>query len=353
MALPAAKLKRHLSKDDDPDTLSRGIVFHAYRGGGVISDISLYYNYSTSFGLASFNNTPMGDPSPDKTGETEDYGVKFGLFNNKINGVFTLFESSVLNDPILDPINYGNLGVLMNFIGYPELQFISHVRDRNDLTSKGWELQLTSNPIKNWRISATVDHYKTTKTNIAPVTGMMIDTYRSQWLADPDALVGTAEGSKTVQETFDQLWLSYQRAVSQEGSRSMNERRYKVTLVSSYDFDEGVLKGWGFGGDLIWKDKASTGYALKLLEGGDWVLDPDKPFFSGDLLHLGAHIRYKTKLFKGRIEATFQLNIRNIGGVDPYVVRTASDVSAPDVPVAQVINRGEPTTYVWTAMFDF
>lgn len=352
-ATPAKEMKRFLSKDDDPDTLTRGVVYHVHQGSGTFSYFGLNYNYSTSFGLASFNNTPAGDPSPDKTGETEDFGFRVGLWDNKLNAQFTVFESSVLNEPILDPINYGNLGVLMNFIGQPDLQFISHVRDRNDLTSKGWEFTLTANPARNWRVSASIDHYKTTKTNIAPVTGQMIEQYRSEWLADPTAEVGTATGSKTVQQTFDELWLTYQQAVSQEGSRSMNERRYKITLVSSYDFDEGPLKGWGFGGDLIWKDKASTGYALKLLDQGAWVLDPNQPFFTGDITHLGAHLRYKTKLFKDRVDATFQLNVRNIGGVDPYVVRAAADVSAPNTPVPQVINRGEPTTYVFSAMFDF
>ena len=81
---------------------------------------------------------------------------------------------------------------------------------------------------------------------------------RSQWLANPGDLIGTGTGSRTVQAVYDELYYSYLREKAQEGSRSMNERRLKVTVVTSYDFDDGVFKGFGVGTNLVWQDKAST-----------------------------------------------------------------------------------------------
>jgi len=48
-----------------------------------------------------------------------------------------------------------------------------------------------------------------------------------------------------------------------------------------------------------------------------------------------------------------QLNVRNLIGVDPYVIRTSAASTAPTVAIPLSIYRGDPTTYILTNTFKF
>jgi len=337
-----------------PTTWSRGMVVHAYRGEGLVSYLSPTFNQSTSFSLSSFGVLPDGSQTPSKTGKTTDYGFKFGLMENKVNGTFTLFNTSVTNDPAVRGINTGALAALLGFIGqtqYANLP-VSKVIETQDIESKGWELQFTTNITRNWRASVSYSHYATEVSNIAPTTGRLIAQYRSTWMANPNAAISTSNGSQTVQQVDNQFYGSYLIQKAQEGSRTMNERRYKFTFVTNYDVIEGRLKGLGAGLNAIWEDKASTGFALQNVA-GSWVPDPAHPFFSGDLLRIGANLSYSRKLYHNSIDWTVQLNVYNIGDIKPYVVRASASSAAPTTMVPTYMNRGTPQGWALSNTFKF
>lgn len=338
-----------------PSTLSRGIVFHAYRNpDGFLNSLSAYYNFSTSFGSASFNNSPRNTPLPSRTGETTDYGLKFGLMQNRIQGVFTLFEANVLNEAVVN-MNWGNLASLSQLIGVEELSNLSPstTRDTRDTVSKGWELQATANITPSWRVMVAYDQYKTELSNIAPYTGAIIEQYRDQWLADPDAPIGDGNQIRTAQEVYDDFYFDYLEQKAQEGGRTIEEREQKLSIVTSYDFREGILKGWGIGADVVWQSAPIVGYALTQLENGSWVPDSNNPFKGDSLTRFGAHIRYNTRLWNDRINWRIQLNVRDIGGTDPFVVRAGATSDAPTTAVPTYVHRGYETTYVLSNTFTF
>ncbi|MDI1334538.1 MAG: TonB-dependent receptor, partial [Lacunisphaera sp.] len=221
-----------------------------------------------------------------------------------------------------------------------------------DVVSKGWELQFTTNITRNWRASVSYSHFATELANIAPTSGRLIAQYRDKWMATPNALIGTGSGARTVAVVDNLVYNSYLITKAQEGARTMNERQNKFTFVTNYDFTEGLLKGFGVGANAIWEDKASTGYALKQVA-GSWVPDPAHPFFTGSLLRLGASVGYNHKLFHDKINWRLQLNVYNIGGINPYVVRASAASTAPTIMIPTYMNRGTPQGWSLTSTFNF
>ncbi|MDQ8201085.1 TonB-dependent receptor plug domain-containing protein [Pelagicoccus enzymogenes] len=73
------------------ETSTRGVVFHAFDW------MSLHYNESDNFSPASAAVDFFGDPLPKPTGEGEDYGVTFNLFENKLVTKINWYEASEKN----------------------------------------------------------------------------------------------------------------------------------------------------------------------------------------------------------------------------------------------------------------
>lgn len=339
----------------EPDTISRGFNYHMLKEVGALSYLTLYAHESTTFGSNSVGVLPNKERKPNTTGETLNYGVKFGAFNNKISGVFTIFDVS-LNDEGAIGLQWSDLDLLGQAAGINDFEALdpSTTRDTRDLVSKGWEFQINANLTPNWRMMVSIDHFATEFENVAPTTGSIFDEYTDIFLEDPDRIV-SEDGNgevETAQQVYDEIYFAYLEKKAEEGSRSLNERRNKVVFVTSYDFKEGATKGLGIGADVIWQDKAATGFALRQEEDG-WVPDAAKPFFSDDIIRVGAHVRYSKKIMDNRLDWTIQLNVKNIGGTDPYVVRDGAIESDPNTAIPWYTNRGEPTRYTLTNTFKF
>lgn len=366
---PAADAPLALQSEDDPDTISRGLNYHLLRDKGTLNYLTLYAQESTTFGSNAVGVLPNKQSRPNTTGETLNYGVKFGAFENRISGVFTIFDVAVKNQGDVN-LAWTNLDLLGQPAGVDAFSGLdpSTTRDTRDLVSTGWEFQINANITDNWRMMLSVDHFETEFDNVAPVTGEIFDMYTDAFLgtyANPDTgemegpdvriVSGTDGGNmKTAQQLYDETYFAYLTQKAQEGSRTLNERRNKVVLVSSYDIKDGKFAGLGFGTDVIWQDKAATGFQLKQLDDGSWVPDADNPFFGEDLTRWGAFVSYrKNGIFKDKADWKVQLNIRNIGGVDPYVVRHDAVSSDPDTPIAWYTNRGLPTQYVLSNTFEW
>ena len=55
-------------------------------------------------------------------------------------------------------------------------------------------------------------------------------------------------------------------AQAKDGTVSNEQREWRFTGVTTYDFREGALKGFGIGGAVRWEDEAATGY-LQIVQG--------------------------------------------------------------------------------------
>ncbi len=336
-----------------PQTKNYSIVYHALRNLGPIDYLSPYYNYSDAFSSGVFTKLVDGSGAPNATGDSKDYGLKFGLFGGKISGLVSLFDATNANNPNERSILFGELSSLFEYLDpvkYASYVNVSNVRETKDVHSKGWEFQLTANLTGHWRASLSVDHFKTETSNIARLTGKLIEQYKSQWLAHPTDLI--PGGARTVQAVFDTMNFSYLAAVAQEGSVTTNERAYRVNGFTNYSFTTGKLKGVGLGLNATWQDKPANGFALQQI-GTNWVPDPKQVFYGSTLLRVGANVSYQHKVWKDRINWRVQLNVQDIGGVEPYAVRKSAVSTAPTTPVTTYWHRGFPQTFILTNTFEF
>jgi len=353
----ARTTKRKQDPSATPTNWSKSAVFHVVRNKGIVDDLSLSWSTSTSFAVSNFNVMPDRSDFPAKTGSTKDIGLKAELFNRRVGLSLIKFDAAVENLGLQISAVTTRMSDLFELIGKTEYVNVPQVADRQDKTSKGYEFQFTTNITPNWRLMGSVSTYETLNQNTALTTGQIIDKYKSQWLANPNALVPN-RGTETAQRTFDDMVFQYQIVRAQEGQRSLLERKYKYVGITNYTFTEGPLKGFSVGGNVVWQSAGTTGYGLKPVVNATtgattYVPDAANQFKGSTLMNVGVSAGYGRKIFRDRVRWDVQLNVRNLIGVDPYVIRTSAASTAPTVAIPLSIYRGDPTTYILTNTFKF
>ncbi len=199
-----------------------------------------------------------------------------------------------------------------------------------DFVSKGIEIDLIANPTKNWRIMLNIGKQETVQSNIAPKTAAVaaeIDAnLRASRFIDLRDAPTLGEAS-----TFRSRWAgtygNLLAELAQEGTASLEQREWRINAVTSYDFTDGRLAGFGVGGALRWQSEIATGYPLEDPD-NDGINTPDlsRPFFGDPELNGDLWVSYKRKIYDGKIDWKIQLNVRNlIGGNDNIPVITNPD----------------------------
>ena len=332
-----------------PDTINRGITYHALENIGNLDYFSFFYNYSDSFAVQNFGVLLDGSLPPPRTGDSENFGVRFQAFDRKISGSFTLFEVSAINATFRDNTINNPMGDLFDLIGRDDLDDFNR-SDTRDLISEGWEFQVTANFTQNWRVMFGLDHYKTFDSNVAPLTQRLIEENRSAWLADPSAPLPDNENI-TAQEAYDDMIIALDLLLAQAGGFKNNERRYKSTILTNYSITEGGLKGFAFGGNVVWRDENAVGFPFKNDPELGLIPDVNNPFMESDILNMSLHASYSKKIWKDKIDWKIQLNLRNIGDEDPFVTRRTAHRDNPTVGIPDRISKGNPQTWVLTSTF--
>ena len=238
-----------------------------------------------------------------------------------------------------------------------------------DAESKGHELEINFNPVKNWTISASV-----TKTQaLTTKAGSAVDDYIAArlpiWttLEDPrftnttQTLGGVTTPLTTLPTTplptgatGHLLWwnilgtpfstvsgynatqspaLNFAGNVdapmavfrAQIGRPRPQIREYSAKFNTRYNLsgltENRILKNMSVGGSLRWSSKGAIGFYgkgyapgldLTLAANKILQLDPTRPIYSSDEANVDAFVTYRTKLFADRVRANFQLNVKNV-----------------------------------------
>lgn len=237
-----------------------------------------------------------------------------------------------------------------------------------DSQSKGHELEINFNPTRHWTVNASVT--KTTAINIG--AGSAVDEYIAArmpiWttLEDPrfTRTDYTINGVTTpypngpvnlpTGATGHLLWwhilgapfntlAGYHATTSAElnflsqvdapmsvfraliGRPLPQQRKYSVKFNTRYNLagltDHRILRNVSVGGSLRYSSKGSIGfYGLGYTEGMDLTLpenrilqlDPNRPIYSSAEVFVDLMLSYRTKLFRDRVNASFQLNVKNV-----------------------------------------
>jgi len=227
----------------------------------------------------------------------------------------------------------------------------------NDLVSEGVEIELTANPLSNWRLTLNAAKIKAVRSNILPDWAPFIAENRDLWFegynnnpGGPSQLTywtidgfadlrhwggGTTYSSE--QDTFggrmmQDVYGPYVNAISGEGVAVSELRKWRLNVVTNYTFTSGILRNLNIGGAVRWQDKTAIGYYPKYNSDADiWVTDVERPIYGPSETNYDAWIGYERPIGRKYVWS-IQLNVRDLFADDELIPILAN----PDGTIAQV-----------------
>jgi len=341
--------------------------------------VSVHYGISENFqplaGRVDVLNRPIENPR----GETKEMGFALDLFSGKLVVRVNKYETKSANQsdgslgaaqiPNFERLFYNNvrsiftgpgeanenwrqlytlppLGMRQAFWNpiQPNLDTTSSVSDAgnpnvtgtSDFFSKGYEIEGTYNPTSRWSITFNVASQESIKTNVLKQYSDYLAIREPQWAAMGD-LIARPNGETVRNATSNNAVLRIRTEQSKEGSIIPEVRKWRLNLVNSYRFTDGLFKGWSVGGAVRWQDKAAVGYNAKRNQFGVIVQDINRPIFGPTNLTTDAFVTYTRKILKDKVRWRAQLNIFNVLN-DTNEIPTAIDDDF--VVVARQVQNG-------------
>ena len=275
----------------------------------------------------------------------------------------------------------------------------------NDARSTGHELEINYNPTKHWTVSASVTQTKSINTAAGAAVDEYIAARMPVWttLEDPrfTQTGATLNGVFTpystgpvnlpVGATGHLLWWNivgapFTTLAGYNGTQSPainflgnvdapmavfraligrprpQVREYSAKFNTRYNLagisDHKILKNMSVGGSVRYSSEGSIGfYGLGYTQGMDLTLaankilqlDPNRPIFSPAEYYVDLFATYKTKLFRDKIRATFQLNVKNVQESGGRLQATSAFFDGR----ASTYRIVDPRQFILSAAFEF
>ncbi len=414
----------------------------AERGGpiaGVLRTLSFFYNKAGNFNPpASYQTDFFGNPLGKPQGTERDYGFEIATPNNKLFLRATWFHTTNENARVTltstaraqyidqtelknwatkvvqvrtfnatgygaapGTTNFGNTNIypitqamqdqIAALTGLPynygnnlgeDGQYVAAGATQNG-DAKGFELELTYNPLRNWTMKFGVAQQKTTVTGTAAQAQAWIDhrlptwpTYKASdlnsvytlangthmsladfWTGygyDTNVTEGNINGWTTTQNYYN-IVVGSQLAIDEanNGALAPNQREWTGRYLTNYTFDRGTLKGLGIGGAVRYDGRASAGYFGDLvnLNSSRQIAAPniDRPIYTPAKFHFDAWVSYtfKTPWVEG-VDCRVQLNVADLSSKG-YLLPVTYNFDG--TPAGQRIIQ--PRTFTLSAIFSF
>lgn len=184
-----------------------------------------------------------------------------------------------------------------------------------DTLSKGYEIELLAQPTKNWNVSVNASKTFASRASLAPTIVNLMEQMTT-FLAGPAGDIrlwgGGASNALRIQWQ-NNIVNPYNTFKSQEGSNAPEIAPWRFNAVSTYNFNEGRLKGSWVGGAYRWEDKRVLGYRFDPTIGNTGgALDITKPWYGESDSHFDLWFGHSRKISE-KINWRIQANIRNVG----------------------------------------
>ena len=352
-------------------TYTAGVVAYPLPWFGV------FYNQSKNFGLVGRAAAIdiFGDPLPPSSAVGKDWGVRLSLWKGKIDlniGQYNTVQTNVPNGFFRQAFGGSYVGENVRVIISDELflqtddpkftyrPWVAQSQPQNwngigNAEAKGYEVSLSANPTRNWRITASFAK----QSNVPSEYGAKEQEWYD-WALDyvkqnyPQSLnISSRQGIRNVLETLAEDFQDYQTVLQQmkslAGRRDSRQPEYTGSLVTGYDFTRGLLKGSGIGGSYRYRGRTAIGYAF--LPGSTTLFDPNKPFYASTLNPVGVFAYHKFKIGE-KVRCRVQFNADNINGNEKLTPWLATD-DGTGKPVIVNYAVGSGKTYALSATFDF
>jgi hypothetical protein len=225
------------------------------------------------------------------------------------------------------------------------------VTDTTDYTATGHEVDLVFNATRNWRILLNFAQQETIQTNIAPNAKAVIaamtpvweeyknnprTNYPTGWVLGTPLPPSVETVGSFVNST---VYIPLATMLATEGSAAAEQRKYRVNLVTNYQFaKETFLRGWSVGAGIRWQSKIGIGYPAKYKPDGSVDLGVDNPYYAPDETNVDLTVSYGRKIWSNKIDWKVTLNVRNAfasgGDLVPITAQPTGQVAsyrlAPD-----------------------
>lgn len=212
-----------------------------------------------------------------------------------------------------------------------------------DIESKGYELEATVRPLKNWDLTFNASKVNAYQTAL----GSGVETYLTGmarvWLTTDvgkTAIWGGNAGSGAANQFMSGIWSPYLTQVALTGTDQPELRKWNFKTITNYTFDKGLLKGVNIGGAYRWASSAILGYGIKqdVIYGKTaWISDVNKPLRGPNDSHVDLWLGYQHKLTK-KIDWRMQVNLRNAGesvGLTPISLNPDGSIAQQRIQMGQ------------------
>jgi hypothetical protein len=215
--------------------------------------------------------------------------------------------------------------------------------DQN-LESKGFELEVTARPLKNWDITFNASKVDATQTSLGNAASSYLNNMAKIWLDSPIGKTaiwgGYTDYGAAKQQFMQNLWAPYLTQVALTGSDQPELRKWHFNVVSNYRFNRGKLKGLNVGGAYRWYSKPILGYGIHEADVyGEkaWIADVNQPLYGPTEQHVDLWVGYEHEM-TDKIKYRVQLNLRNVGektGLTPISLEPDGSVAQQRIQMGQ------------------
>lgn len=246
-------------------------------------------------------------------GEGTDIGIRLTFLGGRLEANLTHYNNYQPNSRIT-PLGTAQQNVKNELAALFPTTFNTNGTDTEQVTTSGMEAEIVANLTSNWRLMINAATNEIVTENRLPLLHGFQDEAKKQNLATPllDAFLPTMP----------------------DGVPTAGYTKTRVNLFTRYDFKQGALKGFYFGGGVSLRDRTFRGNADVNQDGvAEKLWSPRYEVVS---LLAG----YRTKLFEHR--TTFALNVDNL--LDTEYYRSAATAAG---------SWGDPRTFKLTASIEF
>ncbi|RXK53831.1 TonB-dependent receptor [Oleiharenicola lentus] len=185
-----------------------------------------------------------------------------------------------------------------------------------DTQSKGYEFELTANPIKGLRVALNASKTTAVRTNVGgPVLDELV-AYMDTLMAGPAGDLVRFNSDYSAGNELRQAWNPWRGQYTllklQENTAASELRKWRYNAVANYTFQGGRLKNLSIGGSYRWQDKVVIGYPLVPGAAGLASFDLNQPYYGPAEDALDVWVGYERKL-SDKINWRIQVNVRNVG----------------------------------------
>lgn len=317
------------SEEREASTYTFGAVYHATK------TFSVHYNQANNQGLPravriiDINN--LSGPTiapPNSEGQGKDIGITVHLLDNRLTARASYYTTNSVDLTA----SYGTTGVapenvapvildtLLNAGRITAAERDRHLTDQNsvkfDMDSEGYELNLTANLTRNWRLQANYSYTDTKQTNFGPEIKAWMDREIAYWRSFNAGSLVTA-GTNTIDGAIATMLEGYTAQTNLEQIGELGTRQHKANFFTRYDFSGDHLRGAYVGGGYRYQSKNLAGADLATVEGyyGEPIV------WQADFLAGYKFSRSTVKKWSRFLAGlSLQLNVSNVFNDDDFLI---------------------------------